>query len=185
MCCLNLDSMLNIYFYEFCYKILLKDAHKKNGTIQKIMCSTECKIDLVARPPVKPFSYCVLSKVICFYKASFSSNCFKWCIHVALSRIPRPLPDFISQLWRKIARRPGIIVCWKLELEHSSQSGKSLALATQCCYFLSVDQCWSYLLPVPFPQIQEPAISTKHQNIAIPSRCVETNGTWWWVTIAN
>jgi len=40
---------------------------------------------LVARPPVKPFSYYVLSKLICFYKQSFSSNCFKWCIHVASS----------------------------------------------------------------------------------------------------
>ena len=25
------------------------------------------------------------------------------------SLIPRPLPDFISQLWRRIRRRPGII----------------------------------------------------------------------------
>ena len=25
-----------------------------------------------------------------------------------LSLVPRPLPDFISQLWRKIGRRPGI-----------------------------------------------------------------------------
>ena len=28
---------------------------------------------------------------------------------LAISLIPRPLPDFISQPWRKIERRPGII----------------------------------------------------------------------------
>ena len=28
-------------------------------------------------------------------------------LHVSL--VPRPPPDFISQLWRKIGRRPGII----------------------------------------------------------------------------
>ena len=28
--------------------------------------------------------------------------------NLLLSLVPRPLPDFISQLWRKIRRRPGI-----------------------------------------------------------------------------
>ena len=29
------------------------------------------------------------------------------CCHTDGSLVPRPLPDFISQLWRKIGRRPG------------------------------------------------------------------------------
>ena len=31
---------------------------------------------------------------------------YKWCFH---SLGPRPLPDFILQLWRKLRKRPGII----------------------------------------------------------------------------
>ena len=30
-------------------------------------------------------------------------------VGVSLSLVPRPLPDFISQLWRKNGRRPGTI----------------------------------------------------------------------------
>ena len=31
------------------------------------------------------------------------------------SLVPRPLPDFISQVWRKIWRRPGIIATSQAE----------------------------------------------------------------------
>ena len=39
--------------------------------------------------------------------------CWRKCITVSL--IPRPLPDFISQPWRKIRRRPGIIATLRTE----------------------------------------------------------------------
>ena len=39
--------------------------------------------------------------------------CWRKCITVSL--IPRPLPDFILQPWRKIRRRPGIIATLRTE----------------------------------------------------------------------
>ena len=34
------------------------------------------------------------------------------------SLVPRPLPDFILQLWRKVGRRPGTIICHGPEMVH-------------------------------------------------------------------
>ena len=58
---------------------------------------------------------------------------------VCYSLIPRPLPDFISQPWRKIGRRPGQDGKWWTWLVHSICAWRSTVHARMILYGLWTD----------------------------------------------